>query len=40
MVFSCALLHEALPVTKGRRFGAFIFAYEETGAGVETRKPL
>ncbi len=33
VVFSCALLHEALPVTLGRRFGAFTFAYEETGAG-------
>ena len=32
MVFSCSLLHEALPVTQGRRFGAFTFAYEESGA--------
>lgn len=36
VVFSCALLHEALPVTQGRRFGAFTFAYEETGAGGTT----
>ncbi|MFQ5466853.1 MAG: 2OG-Fe(II) oxygenase family protein [Kiloniellaceae bacterium] len=28
VVFSCALLHEALPVTAGRRFGAFTFAFE------------
>ena len=36
MVLSCALPHEALPVTKGRRFGAFTFAYEERGAGGMT----
>ena len=28
LVFSCSLLHEALPVTTGRRFGAFTFAFE------------
>jgi len=27
VVFSCKLLHEALPVTKGRRFGLFAFFY-------------
>lgn len=36
VVFSCALLHEALPVTEGRRFGVFTFAYEETGTGPRT----
>ena len=32
VVFSCALLHEALPVTKGRRFGLFGFFYDDEGA--------
>lgn len=27
VVFSCRLLHEAMPVTKGRRFGVFAFFY-------------
>lgn len=27
VVFSCKLLHEAMPVTKGRRFGLFAFFY-------------
>ena len=25
LVFSCSLLHEVMPVTKGRRFGLFGF---------------
>ena len=31
VVFSCALLHEALPVTAGRRFGLFTFMHDEEG---------
>ena len=33
MVFSCSLLHEALPVTQGRRFAVFTFAYAKVMAG-------
>lgn len=29
MVFSCSLLHEAMPVTRGRRFGLFTFLHDE-----------
>lgn len=29
VVFSCSLWHEAMPVTAGRRFGAFTFAFEQ-----------
>lgn len=32
VVFSCSLLHEALPVTKGRRFATLPFLYDEEGA--------
>ncbi|MEZ5668855.1 MAG: 2OG-Fe(II) oxygenase [Alphaproteobacteria bacterium] len=32
VVFSCALLHEALPVTAGRRFGLFGFLFDRAGA--------
>lgn len=31
VVFSCALLHEALPVIEGRRFGVFTFMHDEQG---------
>ncbi|MSP79851.1 MAG: 2OG-Fe(II) oxygenase [Rhodospirillales bacterium] len=31
VVFSCALLHEVLPVTAGRRFGVFSFLYDAAG---------
>ena len=31
VVFSCALLHEAQPVTEGRRFGVFTFMHDEQG---------
>jgi predicted 2-oxoglutarate/Fe(II)-dependent dioxygenase YbiX len=34
VVFSCALLHEALPVTQGRRFGVFTFMHDEEGERV------
>lgn len=36
VVFSCSLLHEALPVTQGRRYAFLPFLYDE--AGAETRK--
>jgi len=32
VVFSCSLLHEALPVTRGRRFATLPFLYDEDGA--------
>ncbi len=32
VVFSCSLLHEALPVTRGRRFAFLPFFYDEAGA--------
>jgi predicted 2-oxoglutarate/Fe(II)-dependent dioxygenase YbiX len=31
IVFSCALLHEALPVTRGRRYACLPFLYDEEG---------
>jgi predicted 2-oxoglutarate/Fe(II)-dependent dioxygenase YbiX/peroxiredoxin len=34
VVFSCALLHEATPVTRGRRFAFLPFFYDEAGAKV------
>jgi predicted 2-oxoglutarate/Fe(II)-dependent dioxygenase YbiX len=30
LVFSCSLLHEATPVTRGRRFGVFTFLHDES----------
>jgi predicted 2-oxoglutarate/Fe(II)-dependent dioxygenase YbiX len=35
VVFSCSLVHEALPVLSGRRFGIFTFLYDERGAGSD-----
>jgi len=35
VVFSCSLLHEALPVTEGRRFGLFTFFTDQAGAAQE-----
>ena len=32
IVFSCSLLHQALPVTKGRRFAFLPFLYDDAGA--------
>ncbi|MGF1624899.1 MAG: 2OG-Fe(II) oxygenase [Alphaproteobacteria bacterium] len=32
VIFSCSLLHEALPVTAGRRFGLFGFLFDRAGA--------
>jgi hypothetical protein len=34
-VFSCNLLHEALPVTQGRRYVLFTFFADATGAARE-----
>jgi hypothetical protein len=34
VVFSCSLLHEATPVTKGRRFVFVPFLYDEEGAQI------
>ena len=34
VVFSCSLLHEALPVTKGTRYAYLPFLYDEEGAKV------
>jgi predicted 2-oxoglutarate/Fe(II)-dependent dioxygenase YbiX/peroxiredoxin len=34
VVFSCSLLHEALPVTGGRRYAFLPFLYDEEGAQV------
>ncbi len=35
VVFSCSLLHEALPVTAGRRFAMFTFLFDAAGAARE-----
>lgn len=37
VVFSCSLLHEATPVTRGRRFAFLPFLYDEAGAKVRER---
>jgi predicted 2-oxoglutarate/Fe(II)-dependent dioxygenase YbiX/peroxiredoxin len=34
IVFSCSLLHEAIPVTRGRRFAFLPFLYDEAGARI------
>lgn len=34
VVFACGLMHEALPVTKGRRYAFLPFLYDEAGAQV------
>jgi predicted 2-oxoglutarate/Fe(II)-dependent dioxygenase YbiX/peroxiredoxin len=34
VVFSCSLLHEATPVTKGRRYATLPFLYDEAGARI------
>lgn len=34
VVFSCSLLHEAKPVTKGRRFAFLPFLYDDAAAGL------
>jgi len=30
LIFSCSLLHEAMPVTRGQRFGVFSFLHDES----------
>ena len=35
VMFSCSLLHKALPVTTGRRFAMFTFFFDEAGAARE-----
>lgn len=37
LVFSCSLLHEAVPVTRGRRFGLFTFVHDERHDGQYRR---
>ena len=37
VIFSCSLLHEALPVTSGRRFALFSFLCDEAGAAKERK---
>jgi peroxiredoxin/predicted 2-oxoglutarate/Fe(II)-dependent dioxygenase YbiX len=37
VVFSCSLMHEALPVTKGRRYCVLPFLYDEAAAKQRTR---
>lgn len=37
VVFSCSLLHEALPVTKGKRYAFLPFLYDEAAAQVRER---
>jgi peroxiredoxin len=34
IVFSCSLLHQAMPVTSGRRFAFLPFLYDEAGASL------
>jgi predicted 2-oxoglutarate/Fe(II)-dependent dioxygenase YbiX len=37
VVFSCAVLHEAMPVTRGRRYAFLPFLYDEQGAAIRRR---
>lgn len=37
IVFSCSLLHEATPVTRGQRYAFLPFLYDEAGAKLRTR---
>lgn len=34
VIFSCSLLHEALPVTRGKRYAFLPFLYDEAGAAL------
>ena len=34
MVFSCSLLHEATPVTKGKRYAFLPFLYDEEARAI------
>jgi peroxiredoxin/predicted 2-oxoglutarate/Fe(II)-dependent dioxygenase YbiX len=37
VVFSCSLLHEATPVTRGRRFAFLPFLYDDAAAAIRAR---
>ena len=37
VVFSCGLLHEATPVTRGRRYACLPFLYDEAAAAIRDR---
>src|SRR3546814_4030027 len=37
VVFSCSLLHEAMPVTKGRRYVFLPFLYDDAAAEIRER---
>ena len=37
IVFSCGLLHEARPVTRGRRYAFLPFLYDEAGAAIREK---
>jgi len=37
LVFSCSLLHRAMPVTRGRRFAFLPFLYDDAGAALRER---
>jgi len=37
VVFSCSLLHEALPVTRGKRYAFLPFLYDDEGAKIRAR---
>jgi hypothetical protein len=34
VVFSCALMHEAMPVSRGRRYAFLPFLFDESGAEI------
>ena len=37
MVFSCSLLHEATPVTRGRRYAFLPFFFDEAGEALRQK---
>ena len=38
VVFSCSLMHEALPVTRGERYVLLSFFFDEESKGLSNRK--
>lgn len=38
VIFSCSLLHEAMPVTEGKRYALLTFLYGEDGRGQQQRQ--
>jgi len=40
IVFSCSMLHEALPVTRGRRYAYLPFLYDDQGAALREANSL